>query len=696
MNRDRVRDLWCRYLAGGSLSPDEERMLLQAFQGDEELREEILQDVRAEGLLQAAIGSSTDADDFARAFFDRVAAEDDGTRFLKKVDPGIDRNRPSPGASRSRRKLTGRRLREGPLGLSWKFGVVAAAVFAAVLLALANFPTRPAGQPAKDAARHRARPVEPVDPPRSPELAGEIERKKEAAGPAHERPVAPPAPGEPRSAEARPPAEARPKKEVLPGSARTPEPPAHPPEKPREPSVPGPETVAAAAALGYVEGDVTLVAGEAKTAARSGHPILPGQGLLAGQAGSAVLVYPDGTRLTLGPGTEVREVADRAAGKPGAGKRIFLARGSLAADVAKQPFDQPMLIATPAAEAKVLGTMFRIAVDPLRGGSTRLDVDEGRVQLRRLSDQRSVVVPGGQFAVAAAGAEPTARPFASVPLPFDRHCPVIYTNNDANEYFTDEYLMALASAGDLRLRGMITTSADAKSFDGLAAGRADLVSKARRSGMRNIPDPVAGPREGLKRPDSGKIDDTQPVGSAGARLIVAEARKATPQRPLVVVSGGPLDAVADAYLLDRSIADRLVVASHSGSSENEVGTKDWGFYVVLERLRLVLLGPAGKTSSASVPRERLAALSETELRVAMLGKAEPRDDNGRGAIALLRADYCRAARRKSFDRWLPQGTLGLKDDPNGRVLVITEADGAIATAEFWRALEKAAAWGQTK
>jgi len=46
---------------------------------------------------------------------------------------------------------------------------------------------------------------------------------------------------------------------------------------------------------------------------------------------------------------------------------------------------------------------------------------------------------------------------ASVKLPYDRTCPVIYDNDYANDY-VDWYLMALASAGDIRYRGISTSS----------------------------------------------------------------------------------------------------------------------------------------------------------------------------------------------------------------------------------------------
>jgi len=82
---------------------------------------------------------------------------------------------------------------------------------------------------------------------------------------------------------------------------------------------------------------------------------------------------------------------------------------------------------------------------------------------------------------------------------------------------------------------------------------------ARRSGLKNIPDPVAGCDKAFVKPDSGKIEDTKVIRSKGSELIVAEAKKASPREPLLVFVGGPLNTVANAYLMDSSIAERMVV-----------------------------------------------------------------------------------------------------------------------------------------
>ncbi|MBM4264475.1 MAG: hypothetical protein FJ145_23990 [Deltaproteobacteria bacterium] len=173
---------------------------------------------------------------------------------------------------------------------------------------------------------------------------------------------------------------------------------------------------------------------------------------------------------------------------------------------------------------------------------------------------------------------------------------MIYDNDGAVESgYTDAYIMALASAGIINLRGIISTSSYGEHppyvplpENTVLGERRELVAKARRSGMRNIPDPTAGPSISLKsrRPASGIIEDTAPLGTPGSWLIVNEARQATPSRPLVVIMGGQGTALADAYLLDHSIADKVVAVWLVGAKRSSNGVLDayeYNAYVALER-----------------------------------------------------------------------------------------------------------------
>jgi hypothetical protein len=168
-------------------------------------------------------------------------------------------------------------------------------------------------------------------------------------------------------------------------------------------TVPAKETASIAARLDQVKGDIRLSAPAGLSAGRPGQALLAGQGLRTGGGDSrAVVTYPDGTSLVLGTETEIRIPAWRGAE---AGKRLFVVQGMVAAEVARQPADQPMVFETAQGEAKVLGTSLRLVVDPGPEGAMRLEVREGKVRLTRTRDGRSVDVATGHFAEIAHDAE---------------------------------------------------------------------------------------------------------------------------------------------------------------------------------------------------------------------------------------------------------------------------------------------------
>jgi hypothetical protein len=71
-------------------------------------------------------------------------------------------------------------------------------------------------------------------------------------------------------------------------------------------------------------------------------------------------------------------------------KELRLKQGRFSATVVPQPADEPMLIHTPVADLKVIGTQFDVEAGP---ETTRLYVREGKVRIRRVSDGKTVDVP---------------------------------------------------------------------------------------------------------------------------------------------------------------------------------------------------------------------------------------------------------------------------------------------------------------
>src|SRR5207302_11493619 len=134
------------------------------------------------------------------------------------------------------------------------------------------------------------------------------------------------------------------------------------------------------------------------------------------------------------------------------------------------------------------------------------------------------------------------------------------------------------------------------------------------SGLRDIPDPTASVNSQLIMPVSGKIEDTIPNSSDGARLIVKlSAERALPYRPVVIATGGALTDIADAYLIDPTVVDRVVVVSSLGALDGSGaamampnGEMDpWADLIVATRFRYVQVS-AFYDQRADVPDSRLA------------------------------------------------------------------------------------------
>jgi hypothetical protein len=168
--------------------------------------------------------------------------------------------------------------------------------------------------------------------------------------------------------------------------------------------------------------------------------------------------------------------------------------------------------------------------------------------------------------------------------------PVIYDNDWWTDVPDAAYLWAKASLGQCNLRGNIV-SRDMWGWEKgytyqLKQGMADcqkVLKAALASGLRNIPEPVLGSDEALRKPASGKIEDTVFKRSPGSDLIVAEAKKATPEKPLLVFAGGPCTTVATAYLTDPTIVDRMIVFQIDGGAYN--GSDGWAWEIAMKRCR---------------------------------------------------------------------------------------------------------------
>jgi hypothetical protein len=124
---------------------------------------------------------------------------------------------------------------------------------------------------------------------------------------------------------------------------------------------------------------------------------------VSANANAAIAYAPEQTRIRLQGETELHLRSWSH------GKRFTLSVGKVEVTAARQRRFKPMVLETPQAEVRVLGTEFSLLTTT---NATRLEVSVGKVRLRRTRDGAPVDVSGGHFAVVAADYE-----LAALPLP---------------------------------------------------------------------------------------------------------------------------------------------------------------------------------------------------------------------------------------------------------------------------------------
>jgi hypothetical protein len=466
MTPEHAREAWLCLLSGKSLPKKEEAELLQSLALNGELRDQLLEDAELDGSLQAWGRARMHEVSFTRSLFYRIAAADENTRFFRKLEARLGAGLPgdlSPGEASGGRAPVGGKGAQPPWAprytlqsfprntsqgrrtsheLAALAGVaIALALSALVVLGpsdpgpetsprmkesrgpamkeseLRSDPGRKPSNLDSESPAHRADGTPSVNPGRRPRLSppeaeprddpADRERQGKALA-VFEGGKEPVGPDPPVTTDPIPPPPTGPTREEERPSS----------QEPRGAGEEGGTRVAIARVEG-VTGEAHLVIKEETFPVKPGSDLLGGQGLeMAGATSRLVLRLPDETRIELGPETLLQEI------RSDPGIRILLMKGSLQARVNKQPKSRPLVIVTPQGEAKVLGTTLRIDVDPDPSKGTRLNVDEGKVELRNLAG-KTVLVDGGHYAQIAPGVE-----FAAKPLAFWEGALAVYLFNE--------------------------------------------------------------------------------------------------------------------------------------------------------------------------------------------------------------------------------------------------------------------------
>jgi len=288
-------------------------------------------------------------------------------------------------------------------------------------------------------------------------------------------------------------------------------------------------------------------------------------------------------------------------------------------------------------------------------------------------------------------------------LPVDERNPVILSNDSATDNWTGEYAMLLANSGGPPLVGIVVNPSTY--WPDLAtnmSGWNQLIAAARSSGLRNIPDATASGDDPLVRPADGQIKSTTPNQSEGAKLILdLSARLSLPWRPVVVVTGSRLTEVADAYLMDSSVADRVVVVSALGevaSNGTAMGWPNgeldpWADWIVSQRFRYIQINgyydQLGDVTSA-----KAAGLPANPLGTWMAAKVPnifqtPMASDQIGVLAVGMPAFVTSVGRAVTDTSAVFDTTTgppLTSNADGSVWVVSSCDGAMATDRLWKML----------
>jgi hypothetical protein len=321
---------------------------------------------------------------------------------------------------------------------------------------------------------------------------------------------------------------------------------------------------------------------------------------------------------------------------------------------------------------------------------------------RRPLGARRVLVAGATLLLAAASCSGTLDAGEDLHgfLPVDARNPVIIYNDSASDNWIGEYAVLLAQSSGPPLAGIIVT---ASSYwpDATAntKGWNDLLTAAQSSGLSNLPAVTTSMGKPLVRPADGQILSTTKNDSLGGQLIVALSKQLSlPWRPLVVLVGTQMTDVADAYLIDPSVVDRVVVVSSLGTYAAPNGAMNppngeldpWADWIVAQVFHYIQVS-AFYDQTQDVQTSQLPNLPANALGAEMAAKqpnlftvATASDQVSVLAVGL--PAFVQAVQPAKVDTTAAfDSTQGppLIPDANGNVLIVTAIKAPLAPGCLW-------------
>jgi hypothetical protein len=208
--------------------------------------------------------------------------------------------------------------------------------------------------------------------------------------------------------------------------------------------------------------------------------------------------------------------------------------------------------------------------------------------------------------------------------------------------------------------------------------------------------------EPLVRPTDGKIESTTPNSSPGAKVILeVSARLSLPWRPVVVATGSRLTDIADAYLMDPTVAERVVVVSALGGEANGSSAMGWpngeldpwADWIVGQRFRYIQIN-GYYDQLGDVTAARAAELPANAFGTWMAAKIPslfqiPMSSDQIGVLALGLPAFVTAVGRAAVDANAAFDTTTgppLLEQADGSAWVVPSCDSAMAGERMWKML----------
>ena len=294
-------------------------------------------------------------------------------------------------------------------------------------------------------------------------------------------------------------------------------------------------------------------------------------------------------------------------------------------------------------------------------------------------------------------------------LPVDDRNPLIIDNDGFNDNWSGEYAALFANRGGPQIAGLIASASPYFSdANANATGWAKLVGAARASGLE-IPDITLSAGLPLVRPADGQIDKTKPNNAAGAQLIVNLSRQlSTPTRPIAVLSGVPLTNLADAYLIDHSVVDRVVVVATLGELGNPNATMNgpngdldpWAGWIVAQKYRYVQVSAyydqTGDVLDADLNRLPRNALGDWIRNKQPKIYTIPQASDQIAVLAVALPKFVVNVQRSSPDTSVAFDDMQgppLRPDDAGNAWVVTKIDAPLAATHLWEMLTNPTTFG---